>query len=293
MKLCCLVVAMAFLAANASDSWGQSKQPPQQTPEIKAEQKPDGGLKPEQPAEHNQEAPAPAPAAVPKILSDSANRECSSHCPDAEPEGTEFWPPFHGYRLKVTDTLVAVFTALLFAATIALWWSTRRLVKGTDKTAERQLRAYIIAQDATVTNFGTAEIIEVQCRIRNYGQTPAYDVVGWIGATLNDLPNPTELGRPPPDLGLSRGVIGPGGRTIYTAEVGRLLTPLEFQKIRAGASTIYIFGEITYRDVFNKSWTNHFRFMYGGAGGENAKGRVSTCPEGNYETKSQSRAALA
>jgi hypothetical protein len=39
-----------------------------------------------------------------------------------------------------------------------------------------------------------------------------------------------------------------------------------------GAFTIYAFGEITCREVFNNSWTSHFRFMYGGQGGEKPKG---------------------
>jgi hypothetical protein len=35
---------------------------------------------------------------------------------------------------------------LLFLATMALFWATWRLVKGAEKTAERQLRAYVFVQ---------------------------------------------------------------------------------------------------------------------------------------------------
>jgi hypothetical protein len=186
---------------------------------------------------------------------------------------------------KNAESIIALFTVILGIATWLLWRATKKLVEGAEATAKRQLRAYVLALDARVYDFGITEIIEVQCRIKNYGQTPAYDVVGWMGATLNDFPNPTDLGRPPADLGLSRAVIGPQGRTVFRAQVSRLLTGLEFQKIRSGASTIYVFGEVTYRDVFNDKWTSHFRFMYGGAGGENRKGKVSTCQDGNYETQ--------
>jgi len=174
---------------------------------------------------------------------------------------------------------------LLFLATVALAVTTWLLVKGAENTAKRQLRSYVLAMDAKVLNFGTTGIIEAQCRIKNYGRTPAYDVVGWMGVAFDDFPVPVALGRPPADLGLSRAVLGPQGRTVFRAEAGRILTSLEFQKIRAGAATVYVFGEINYRDVFNDSWTSHFRFMYGGPGGENTKGKVSTCPDGNYETK--------
>src|SRR5262249_7164610 len=33
--------------------------------------------------------------------------------PSQAPQGTEFWPPFLGYRLKITDSLLALFTLLL------------------------------------------------------------------------------------------------------------------------------------------------------------------------------------
>jgi hypothetical protein len=166
-----LVIALALLATFASDSWGRSKDaPPKQTPEIKAEQQPKGGLKAEPNTEPDKQSAAPAPTAVPEVLSDSRNRKCDSHCPDAEQEGTEFWAPFYGYRLKITDTLVAAFTALLFVATFALWWSTRRLVKGADKNAERQLRAYVLVHSAELDNgifSGQDNIATIT--LRNYG----------------------------------------------------------------------------------------------------------------------------
>jgi hypothetical protein len=92
-------------------------------------------------------------------------------------EGTEFWPPlFGGYRLKVTDTLLVTVTFLLFAATLALWWSTRRLVKSGENTAKRQLRAYIVATikgcDVPETSDG---IFTFHLAIKNTGQTPAHE----------------------------------------------------------------------------------------------------------------------
>jgi hypothetical protein len=38
-------------------------------------------------------------------------------------------------------------TALLAGATIGLWWATKNLVTGAERTAERQLRAYITAKE--------------------------------------------------------------------------------------------------------------------------------------------------
>jgi hypothetical protein len=58
---------------------------------------------------------------------------------------SEYWT-IAEHELKITDTLVAVFTALLFFATLLLFFATRALVLGAEKTAERQLRAYVFAQ---------------------------------------------------------------------------------------------------------------------------------------------------
>jgi hypothetical protein len=66
--------------------------------------------------------------------------------------------------------------------------------------------------------------------------------------------------------------------------MGRPLTPIELQKIRSGAAAIYLFGEIIYCDAFGNSQTTEFRFAYGGPAGENSKGKVGACMDGNRAT---------
>ena len=63
---------------------------------------------------------------------------------------------------------------LLFLATMGLWWATWRLVKSSEKTAERQLRAYvnISVARATAVDFNINYYVEA----KNFGQTPAYNV---------------------------------------------------------------------------------------------------------------------
>jgi hypothetical protein len=65
-------------------------------------------------------------------------------------EASEFWTVW-GRTLKITDSLLVGFTFLLFLATVALFVATRDLVDGADKTAERQLRAYIGLHEAETT----------------------------------------------------------------------------------------------------------------------------------------------
>lgn len=62
-------------------------------------------------------------------------------------------------------------TLLLFCATFALYWATRELVRGTEETAERQLRAYV----GTISNIGMSAD-GTRLMLDNFGLTPATDV---------------------------------------------------------------------------------------------------------------------
>src|SRR5258707_854604 len=100
--------------------------PAHQTPRVPAQQQTNRGI-------GNQEEPNTATGT-------SENKRAHNE-QDGGEQGPEFWPPLFGYRLKLTDTLLVLFTAALFIAT---WF----LVTGAEKTAERQLRAYVIVFDA-------------------------------------------------------------------------------------------------------------------------------------------------
>jgi hypothetical protein len=50
------------------------------------------------------------------------------------------------------EAITAFFTLVLGISTVALWWSTRDLVQGANKTAERELRAYVYL-DVTIKRY--------------------------------------------------------------------------------------------------------------------------------------------
>jgi hypothetical protein len=93
--------------------------------------------------------------------------------------------------ITATSTVfIAAFTVVLAFATFFLWRATGNLVDDAKETSEKQLRAYIGIQSmkATVYPFelgGFAYIAEAE--LRNYGQTPAYDMVVQCNATV-DVP---------------------------------------------------------------------------------------------------------
>lgn len=108
---------------------------------------------------------------------------CSQKCGESKPD-KDWW---HEFR---TDP-IATFTGFLFLATVLLWWATRNLVKGAERTSERQLRAYLHVKQAQASR-DSEGVLWAKVHIQNYGQTPAYDVVQWIGivgVSDGDIPN--------------------------------------------------------------------------------------------------------
>jgi hypothetical protein len=64
---------------------------------------------------------------------------------------------------------------LIGIVTWMLWYATGRLVTGADRTAERQLRAYVYIERTTFKRTATG-VWEIIFQIKNFGQTPAHHV---------------------------------------------------------------------------------------------------------------------
>ena len=54
-----------------------------------------------------------------------------------------------------------------------LWWSTRKLVKGAEDTAIRQLRAYVSINIGHFSIEAAKNYLRIEYLIKNMGQTPA------------------------------------------------------------------------------------------------------------------------
>jgi hypothetical protein len=107
--------------------------------------------------------------------------------------------------------LLVAFTAGLFAATVALWYATRDLVRGAEETAERQLRAYIVVTQGSVTVPKSNDAINIYIQIKNTGQTPAYEFSTWLdgGVFPNEVvPFPKES--TPLSERKGESIVGPG-----------------------------------------------------------------------------------
>jgi hypothetical protein len=184
---------------------------------------------------------------------------CQPKTKQDEEEGTEFWPPFLGYRLKVTDTLVAAFTALLFVATYALFVATRNLVSGADRTAERQLRAYIYVQKTKLTFANN--IWDHSFRIKNFGMTPAHnvrlvsntEVVDWNDGAPT-IPRPTEV--------VVLGSMAPNGDFFDNENV--IDGNVTIAELQNETKAVFLVGVVTYDTVFGGPHQTNFRYYVGG-----------------------------
>lgn len=90
--------------------------------------------------------------------------------------GVRTWPlsPWTPEDVTAAGTVALAFLTLVLAlGTFFLWLATRRLVKDSKKTAERQLRAYVFIEEGSIVlnQFG---FWNIQITFRNFGKTPAY-----------------------------------------------------------------------------------------------------------------------
>jgi hypothetical protein len=181
------------------------------------------------------------------------NAEGQPKAEHGEEEGTEFWPPVFGYRLKVTDTLVAVFTALLFFATLALWLSTRALVRGAEDTAERQLRAYVFLDSIDLPRLNIHGTHTMQRRIKiawkNFGGTRTRRFIARVSHDVLDLstqPLETFDFHDEPNAQTFSGLIGP------SQSVNPPLIPVcDVHLVGDDDTALLIWGWAEYQDVFN------------------------------------------
>ena len=207
--------------------------------------------------------------------------ECDPNCFAKNSEDHGDQPRFTRLINKTIDDPVALFTFFLGVATFFLVIVVLGQVKDARESSERQLRAYVFITAAKIHDFGIQSPIKAQIIIKNSGQTPAYNLVPWIGITIEYFPLTATLQRPGEGMKQSRASLGPGTERQLSVTAGRPLTPIEIDDIKAGTKAIYIHGEAIYCDTFKRERFIRFRLMYGGGAGIAPEGAMTHCEEGN------------
>lgn len=187
----------------------------------------------------------------------------------------------HNENLIAYSTVVlAIVTTLLALFTFRLWKSTGKLVIGAEKTAKRQLRAYVMIPQVTIKNITQQDGIVSQfvyIEAKNFGQTPATHCTYWVELSANEFPLKNVLKKTASTKDSGVGVIAPSDTFTIRTKIPLLSNGNE---IHGGRYALYVYGEFSYNDAFGGVQTTDFRFMRNGKGWT-SDGEMDMCEEGN------------
>ena len=173
--------------------------------------------------------------------------------------------PKESFWQRATDDPIAVFTLVLTIFTGILAWSTRRLVRGAEDTAERQLRAYVFTNPVNSDpDIVTTKKYPVVYSVHNNGGTPA--TLMEIGRAVDVFPYPLPKNfvfPPMPAHNVGGGGIVIGANIKFEAsriQADRLFTKAEINNVKkiGAVHRIYYYGWLIYKDVFGKTRRTEF-----------------------------------
>lgn len=159
-------------------------------------------------------------------------------------------------------------------------------------TGRRELRAYMMVETISVhTPSGDPKYARkrnrlpdypwVRIGIKNFGPTPALNVLHF--AEIRVLPSADEdaLELPSKMVQISEGATAPGGLLWKSISLARTLTQEEAAKITTGEWALFVYGRVTYRDVFRRPRETRFRLKHCGAWPPLAGHDLYYCDRGN------------
>lgn len=138
---------------------------------------------------------------------------------------------------------MAVFAGALFFATWALW-------KSGEHHSERALRAYVGIDAAEIQNFGTEKALKSSLRLKNCGQTPAYNLCTRHYMKIGPFPI-TDLTADVKER-RTTSFLSPSQEVFANVSSSHPLTAEQHKAVIDGTSAIYVIFDLRYRDIFNK-----------------------------------------
>ena len=188
---------------------------------------------------------------------------------------------------RILDLFLVVFTGVLAIVAFFQWRTFRTQAQQLQQTnevmkdtAQRQLRAYVCISSGIIEFSRGRDVPIVKVNYKNCGQTPAYDVRSWIHIWITDDPLKEILPVPPEDYMTSVSIIPPGGFHFMVIEKDPPIPSNVLHLIGTSQGTVYIYGEIRYRDAFNIERFTRYRLIYGGSE-ENHGGHLKPHTDGN------------
>jgi len=193
-------------------------------------------------------------------------------------------------EVSILGVKISLGELLLGLGTFGLWFATQRLVSEAKATSQRQLRAYLLPEIATITDYASVQPspppvftgrVAGLVQIKNSGQTPAYDVLHWGEVVVMPIALESTLTLPAEMLNNGSNTVGPGSFAQKTGWASGPLTAIEIAEIRAGTTAVYVHGKITYRDAFKRKRESTYRLFYCGNWPPAQGATLSFCAAGN------------
>jgi hypothetical protein len=169
---------------------------------------------------------------------------------------------YSGAITAIATFAIALFTWTLWRSSEKMWIATQKALRHAEETAERQLRAYVHISRAAI-KFEPPEIPEWHLEIKNFGQTPAYNVRQWTHIWITERPLKEVLPTPGSDFQMSSSVLPPGNHEIMIWKKDPPIPAASLSLIGTAVGTVYIYGEIKYTDAFKKQRFTRYRLFYG------------------------------
>ncbi|MHB8843492.1 MAG: hypothetical protein ACYC7L_01980 [Nitrospirota bacterium] len=166
----------------------------------------------------------------------------------------EWWTVF-------STVIIAAFTVVMGVWTVLLWRESKRTAIFTGQTAEtmkdttmQQLRAYVFTKHDEPFTLEINGRLSTATIIKNFGQTPAHDMMTCHRVGIYSLPLTTtnKLEDPIYEPDSPSGPLAPGEVAYQRATIPELLPDDISADIAAGKVALFVFGEIKYVDIFNK-----------------------------------------
>ena len=180
------------------------------------------------------------------------------------PDGRGFWWVIFTWPEGVS--VLALLLTLFFIAWQALLM--RQSVSASDEVSKRELRAYLtvaigeaIFQQRRPQKNGGDLKFESRPLIVNTGRTPARQIVFKARAAIMPLPLPKTVHLPDaPDQDAAGSILGPQQTAFLSGIVDGFCADNEVDSIKytSGDKALYVWGLVTYEDVFGEE--HHTRF---------------------------------
>lgn len=198
--------------------------------------------------------PLPSPI---NVTVTQTNKNDGNKCCDQKTENhdAEWWTAWATVTLAGITAFLAIFTALL-------WNSTSKLVNDAKKTSIKELRAYvgIVYPEVTIKDEQLVAVVHYE----NSGETPARDTQVFIKSGIRDGFPPWEDPTDPRDAWRG-GLLMPSVTWQRYSRLEGVTYSEQFRKEIFGdsAKKIWVWGTITYTDIFDEKWEVRFRFRSG------------------------------